>query len=176
MPKLNKDLRILNCSDNSLTCLPYLYGTQITTLDCSHNKLTYLPRFPYELDTLYCYNNLLERLPRLNDNLYKLYCGINRLTSLPILNKKLRHLIIIQNPIQNIIDNTNRNINIRIKIIVLRKFRFLYCCIKYKKQFRKWLWELREKKIKEQFHPKYLLDNLDNEDVDLDEVLENWTK
>ena len=37
---------------------------------------------------------------------------------------------------------------------IMRRFRCLYFSIKYKKQFRKWLWErVRLPKIQQQFHP-----------------------
>ena len=46
--------------------------------------------------------------------------------------------------------------------------------VKFKKQLRKWLWEkVREKQIMDKYHPKYLLEHLD-ENTDLDEFLNIW--
>jgi hypothetical protein len=51
----------------------------------------------------------------------------------------------------------------------------LYYCLKYKKQFRHWLWvRIREPKIREAFHPRYLIEKLPDEETDLDEVLDHW--
>jgi len=37
------------------------------------------------------------------------------------------------------------------------------------------LWiKIREPLIRERYHPRYLLENLHGEDIDLDTVLENW--
>ena len=59
-------------------------------------------------------------------------------------------------------------------IRVFKYFRHLWYCLQYKKQFKKWLWEkVREPKIKKLYDPKYLVENL-GEDDDLDEVLKNW--
>jgi hypothetical protein len=44
----------------------------------------------------------------------------------------------------------------------------LYYCLKYKKR----LWEIRESIMMKKYHPKYLA-NIKDED-DLDEILETW--
>jgi hypothetical protein len=50
----------------------------------------------------------------------------------------------------------------------------LFYSLKYKKQFRDWLWlKVREPNIMKQFHPSRLLENLEDEDADLDEALNN---
>jgi phage anti-repressor protein len=55
----------------------------------------------------------------------------------------------------------------------LNDCRHLYYCIKFKKQFKYWLWELiRQPKIIQKYHPTYLMDYLDVEDLDV--VLDNW--
>ena len=63
---------------------------------------------------------------------------------------------------------------IKIKIKKLNSFHFLYYCLKFKKKFRKILWEkIREPQIKQQYHPNYLINNL-KEDTDLDVFLSTW--
>ena len=65
-------------------------------------------------------------------------------------------------------------IKIKQNIKILNNFRYLYYSLQFKKQLRKWLWEkVRDKHIMDKYHPKYLLENLD-EDDDLDTVLNNW--
>jgi hypothetical protein len=49
--------------------------------------------------------------------------------------------------------------------------------LKFKKQFRKWLWiNIREKKAKQKYSPEklsMLLDMLDVEDIDMD-IIDKW--
>jgi hypothetical protein len=56
-------------------------------------------------------------------------------------------------------------------------FRFLYYCLKFKKQFRKWLWvNVREKNTKQKYCPENLsklLNTLDVEDIDMD-IIDKW--
>ena len=60
------------------------------------------------------------------------------------------------------------------KLKIFNKFRYLYYCLKFKKQFRNWLWvKIREPKIREKYSHNYLVENL-HEDTDLDELLDNW--
>lgn len=105
-------------------------------------------------------------LPPLNENLQKLYCYNNQLISLQLLNKNLKELYYYNNPINEIIntENITQNIGftlINIKIQKLNNFRHLYYCLKFKKQFRNWLWiKVREPFIMKKYHPKYLIKNL----------------
>jgi hypothetical protein len=69
------------------------------------------------------------------------------------------------NPIYEIICHKR---NIRKDIKTLNNFRYLFYCLKYKKR----LWEIRESIIMKKYHPNYL-HNLKEED-DLDEILETW--
>ena len=65
-------------------------------------------------------------------------------------------------------------ITIKQNIQTLNNFRHLYYYLKFKKQFRKWLWEkVREPNIKKLYNPIYLIENLGQDD-DLDTVLNNW--
>ena len=50
----------------------------------------------------------------------------------------------------------------------------VYYSLRIKKQLRKFLWEkVRKKKIMDKYHPKYLLENL-QENENLDDFLNNW--
>jgi hypothetical protein len=63
----------------------------------------------------------------------------------------------------------------RMKQIInkLYNFRYTYYCLKFKKHFKRWLWErVREPKIMKQFHPDNL--NALNESDDLEEFIEDW--
>ena len=77
----------------------------------------------------------------------------------------------------NDLDNIIKTYEIPIKtnkiLKIINKFRSLYYQLKFKKHFIKWLWKSRERYFAEKYHPKYLLENLD-ENTDLDEFLNNW--
>ena len=184
-----KQLTHLYCSDNQLTSLPPL-NENLTQLDCSHNKLTWLPPLNNNLEYLTCSYNHLTWLPHLNDNLQKLYCSRNQLTELPSLNDNLRYLDCNYNPLTWLPPLNNklqmlycRNTNIfnkntylyDNKIKTLRKFRNTYYLLKFKKHFKRWLWEkVREPKIMAKFHPSHLT-NLEETD-DLEVFLDDWIK
>ena len=168
LPPLNNKLTHLYCSDNHLTWLPHL-NNNLTHLNCSSNQLTWLPPLNNTLIQLDCSGNKLTELPPLNNNLTQLYCSFNCLTSLPPLNNNLTHLYCSRN---NIFNNNINNINI---IQTLRKFRNTYYLLKFKKHFKRWLWEkVREPKIMAKFHPSHL-DALEETD-DLEVFLEDWIK
>jgi Leucine-rich repeat (LRR) protein len=172
LPDLPQNLEELNCSNNELTTLPDL-PPNLITLYCRNNQLTSLPTLPPNLITLYCRNNQLTSLPNLPQNLQVLYCYDNELTSLPNLPQNLQVLYCNNNPIYKIININSLSI-LKQNIQILNNFRYLYYCLKFKKQLRKWLWEkVREPIVKKLYNPNYLIENL-GEDDDLDTVLDNW--
>ena len=157
-----KQLRVLICSYNHLRELPPL-NNNLDYLYCSDNQLTELPFLNNKLKYLECSYNQLRLLPPLNNNLTDLYCHHNQLTWLPPLNNNLKYL--------NCFYNYN-NTNI---IKILRNFRYTYYLLKYKKHFKRWLWEkVREPKVMAKFHPDHLT-NLEDTD-DLEVFLEDWIK
>jgi len=141
-------------------------------LYCYKNQLTSLPTLPQNLQILYCFNNELTSLPTLPQNLKKLHCSDNELNYLPTLPQNLETLCWVNNLIYKIVNNDSL-FQIKQIIQLLNNFRHLYYCLKFKNQLRKWLWKSKEKEIMEKYHPKYLLENLGDED-DLDTVLNNW--
>jgi hypothetical protein len=185
------NLEILICSENRLTSLNVNMNTKLKELYCSNNHLTSL-HLNKNLEILYCYNNQLTSL-HLNENLQELYCSENQLTSL-LLNEKLEILYCDHNHLSSLYLNENvrtfyysdnpifettkhinkKTINGKQKLKILNNFRFLYYSLKFKSRFRYWLWErIREPKIQEKYHPRYLIENL-YKDTDLDTVLDNW--
>jgi Leucine-rich repeat (LRR) protein len=154
VPELNRfeRLEVLCCYNNQLTCLPKLHET-LEDLCCSNNKLTSLPKLPETLNYLDCYNNKLTSLPNLPKTLKCLCCHNNQLIRLPELPETLLKIYISHNPIKNIINATNMY-DIRKQVNIHNKFIFLYYCLKFKKQLRKWLWErVRLPKIQEEMKP-----------------------
>jgi Leucine-rich repeat (LRR) protein len=166
LPVLNEKLEFLNCSVNKLTSLPVLNET-LESLYCSSNQLTSLPKLNEKLGSLNCSVNKLTSLPVLNENLKYLDCNNNKLTSLPVLNENLKCLYYLDNPIFEILPYYNFYIMSK-NIKTLNNFRYLYYCLKYKKR----LWKFRELIIMKKYHPDYLI-NLTEED-DLDEKLKLW--
>jgi len=162
-----KKLEILICDRNKLTSLPDL-PKKLERLDCEYNNLTSLPVLPENLKSLLCHYNNLSSLPILPENLKSLYCHNNKLRSLPVLPENLKEFSFFVNPISEIIphnydyDVLNKNIKI------WNNFRHLYYCLKYRKIFLKGM----ESVIKKRYHPSYL-DDLKEED-DLDEKLGAW--
>jgi len=161
-----KKLERLYCNNNNLTSLP-VSPKHLKYFSCSYNNLTSLPILPEKLQLLCCSYNNLTSLPVLPENLKRLYCFNNKLTSLPVLPKDLIWLYNHGNPIYDIINNNNLNI-IKKNIIILNNFRHLYYCLKYRKRFLR----MMEPVIKKRYHPSYL-DDL-KEDDDLDEKLNGW--
>jgi len=95
------------------------------------------------------------------------------LVSLPLLNKKLIYLCCDENPF-DLLDSDDTIDKIRQQIQTLSNFKHLYFSLKFKTQFKKWLWELvREPKIALKFHPSYLAEHL-VDGVELENILEEW--
>jgi Leucine-rich repeat (LRR) protein len=112
-------------------------------------------------------------LPTLPHNLELLHCFRNQLTSLPTPPQNLKELYCHANPISKIVNSNTLFQRIK-NIKILNHFRDLYYCLKFKKQFRKWLWEkVRLPNVNKMYNPIYLIENLGDED-DLDTVLDNW--
>ena len=182
LPELNDSLQELYCSNNQLTSLPEL-NHSLQSLYCSYNQLTSLPELNDSLQRLYCSKNQLTSLPELNHSLQKLYCSYNQLTSLPELNHSLQELYCDHNQFSLIINHigflTNEHKNIlNNKIKTLHRFRLLFWSLKYKKQFRDWLWlKVRLPKIEQMYHPNKLNELLNESEMneeELDNVFSNW--
>ena len=62
---------------------------------------------------------------------------------------------------------------------LLQKVKFTFMCVKYKKQFRDWLWvKVRLPKTQHKYHPNnliMLLNGIDDNDLDdFDNAINNW--
>ena len=177
LPPLNENLNILFCQSNQLTYLPPL-NANLTILNCQSNQLSYLPPLNENLERLHCQNNQLSYLPQLNENLERLHCQNNNLTFLPSLNDILQVFVYNDNPIHEILydasDVTSDIILEKIKIQKINRFREFYYSLKFKQQFRNWIWvKIREPKIILQYHPNNL-GKLNDETTDLIDFLDNW--
>jgi hypothetical protein len=183
LPTLPSTLTHLFCYHNQLTQLPTLPST-LTHLFCFHNQLTQLPTLPSTLTHLFCQENQLTQLPSLPPTLIKLYCNNNQLTQLPTLPSTLEVLDCRCNvlPFGDEIYDTNMMeciIQIRNKNNIIIRFKELFYDLKYKKQFRDWLWvNIREPKIKNKYHPDKLIKLLEGPENltldELDELYDNW--
>ena len=183
LPELNNGIQHLCCSSNPLTSLPELkHGLRI--LNCSHTQLTSLPELNDALRYLDCSYNQLTSLPQLNINLKYLHCNNNQLISLPELNNKLEFLNCSNNlllpPViwfnNDLLNQEDRN-RINNACQQLYRVKLLFWSLKYKAQFRHWLWvKVRLPKIEKAYHPSKLneLLNADMSEEELDNVLSNW--
>jgi hypothetical protein len=153
------DIEIIDVSNKKLTFIPDLSKfTKLTHLICSGNKLTQLPPLNNELLHLNCDSNNIKYLPNLSHSLFTLYFKYN--------------------PIDDILKTFVFKIGgltLGKKIKILNSFRYTYYCLRFKTQFKKWLWEkVREPKIMQKFHPDHL--NTLKETDDLEVFLEDWVK
>ena len=188
LPPLPPTLKILEINNNKLTSLPPL-PEWLILLVVSSNKLTSLPPLNKCLIQLICNDNQLITLPGIPDTLEYLYCFDNKLASLPDL-KNIQTIRYYRNPIYHIVseaigfpfvyyddDNTNQVINI---IAILNKFKMMYYSLKYKKQFRDFLWlKIRERNIRKHYHPENLKKLLSGKkdpmnSEEFDQLLNNW--
>ena len=188
LPTLPRTLKMLYCSNNQLTQLPTLPPT-LTMLLCCYNQLKQMPNLQPTLTDLFCYNNQLSQLHSLPLTLKYLVCCNNQLKQLPTLPSTLLHLDCRNNlfpfdhgihdepfdatsKMKYIIEITNKN-----NIII--RFKELFYTLKYKKQFRHWLWvHIREPKIRNKYHPDNLIKLLEGSEKltldELDELDDNW--
>ena len=178
---LNNNLKYVDCSHNKLTSL-YELPENLQEFFCNNNMLTSLPKLPKlpnNLKHFDCSNNRLTQLPMLNENLKRLYCSNNKLNSFPLINDALRICHCNDNPIFDNINSFDIDI-IRYKVNKIYNFKHLYFSLKFKNQFRDWLWvRIREPKIKELYSPKnlnILLDNMvDVEDEnEFQNIINTW--
>ena len=183
LPPLPQTLEYLFCSYNPLTSLPPL-PTNLLHLYCDKTGLTSLPvELPQNLSHLHCVGNNLTSLPELPPNLSHLYCSHNNLNSMPTLPQSINGFSYYFNPIwekqrqlirsHNVNDESSILITIK-QINTYNSFRDLYYSLKFKNQFRNWLWEkVIKPKSEQKYHPNNLIQKLD-ENTDLDTVLINW--
>lgn len=182
LPTLPNELKWLYANENRLTELPYLPLT-LTDLCCSYNELTSLPNLNERLEYLDASYNKLTRLPKIPSSLQQLCIINNELSILPPFTKKIHNILAFHNPFPfHYIDpyHIPKQLAIfRIKNDRLIRFKQLFYALKFKKQFRSWLWEkVREPKIREKYHPDNLMKMLEEcgeDDVDkFEQLMEQW--
>ena len=198
LPPLPARMKHLYCSKNKLEALPPL-PPELIELVCSHTNITELPPLPPTLTYLYCGRNNLSKLPPLPPTLTYLYCASTQLTCLPPLpdglltlmcvsNEKLLFLpmlpaatnawrVYTNNP--HLIYHQLSNIGIgaqsikqliNAQNIILRRFKFTFYCLKYKRQLREWLWDkVRRPNVERRYHPDNVIRLLE-EGVAIDDL------
>jgi Leucine-rich repeat (LRR) protein len=185
IPQLPSNLQKLFCTNNNLTILPILPNT-LTYLDCSKNQINQLPICSRNLHMISCSYNKLTEIPNSYSNIKLLYCSNNDIISIPFLSKNLSAIICDNTWLYsnfNLYDVEQHSYFIHsfvardIAVIInkLNKFKYLYNCLKCKTQLIKLLWNMREKKAKELYHPNNLIKLLNTtSEEEVDETLEKW--
>jgi Leucine-rich repeat (LRR) protein len=187
LPNLNENLEELDCSNNKLTVLPK-FNDKLSILNCSYNQLTNIPRLNENIYKINSYHNLLKELPQLNNKFICKICLKNNLSQLPNLNNMMTIIVskigtkdqlLRRSFLTDIISDTLYHCSIPILVLkymhIIENFRFTYYCLRFKTQFKKWLWErVRQPNIMAKFHPDHL--NTIKERDDLEVFLEEWTK
>jgi Leucine-rich repeat (LRR) protein len=185
IPSLPSNLENLFCTNNKLTMLPILPDT-LQKLDCSKNQITQLPMCSRKLYMISCSYNKLTEIPNSYSNIILLYCSNNDIISMPFLSKKLTGIVCSNTWFYsnfNLYDIERHSYFINsfvardISIIInkINKFKYIYHCLKYKRQIMKWLWKMRERRATELYHPSNLIKLLETVTEDeIDEALEKW--
>ena len=108
----------------------------------------------------------------LNDEIEHINCQYNPISRLPYLHDKLKCLFFNNTPIsQNFTSIDNKDMKNQINIYMHK-----FYTLKYKDQFRRWLWNVREKIAISKYSP----DNLElllmdvEDDNEFQEVLDSW--
>lgn len=175
LPALPLSLKELYCDNNKLTSLPLLPDNVLFTINCSNNQLTILPKIPDSLYMLYCYNNQINYIPEgkgmkilncYNNPIYERieYIRINYILS--------PFKLTVNYPSMSNYDFYTSNIKMLHKFI---KFQETFYTIKYKNKFKKWLWDIRERKAIDKYSPENLLAILEKtKDEDYQDILDTW--
>ena len=173
LPKLSKKLVKLACSHNQLNRLPTL-SNKLYLLNCSNNQLINLPALPSKLEIINCSHNKLINIPALPNIIDMLICSHNQLQYLPIIPNTILNFGYNHNPIYDIINSDNINtINTRLSII--RRFKFLYFMLKYKKQFINFYYKkVVEPRVIIRSHPSNLIKMINNNPNDDIIKIINW--
>ncbi len=163
LPLLPDTLKELNCSNNNLTELCDLSAFyKLNVLNCSNNQLINLPALSSTLEIINCSHNQLINIPTLPNIIDMLICSHNQLQNLPIIPNTILNFAYNYNPIYDIINSDNINtINTRLSII--RKFKFLYFILKYKKRFINFYYKkVVEPRVIIRSHPSNLIKIINN--------------
>ena len=185
IPPLPSNLKKLFCMNNNLTMLPILPDT-LTHFDCSRNQIKQLPISSKSLRVFSCSHNKLTEIPNSYSNIVLLYCSNNDIISLPFLSNKLTGITCDNTWLYstfNLYDvvqyayfmNTFVAKDISHIINKIHKFKYSYNCVKFKIQFLKWLWKMRERMARKIYHPSNLIKLLNTvSEEEVDEALEKW--
>lgn len=178
----------IDISHNGLQVLPELPPTLIK-IDISYNYIKKLPKLPETLEHLYLNYNFVEEFPALPNSIKMLNSVDNKLTKLPIIPDSLQYISVSHNPYTkmpflneylyknqiypNVYPNVVSSDLLRRYVNGFYKFAHLFYSLKYKKQFRRWLWEkVREPIIKKRLSPERLNSLIEqNLALDLEQIL-----
>ena len=120
-------------------------------------------------------------MPKLNTELRELVCNYTKITVFPELNENLDTLYSGCVKLHKLFHNDGVITDAKKQFINgVYKCRYRLMCLKYKAQFRRWLWErVRRPLIELRYHPDQLLERLNgmrnaDDDDELTTVVESW--
>jgi len=187
LPELPESISRLIISRTSLERLPDRLPSRLMYFVLEKNpKLEQLPPLPCELSLFTCVDTSVRELPPLPEFLYRLYCWNNELVDLPRIPPNLRYLRCANNPFtlspwinalhkevpqqQDIMQDdmfSYGQLYVDIKEIqTIYRFREMYYAVRFREQFRRWLWIPRERTIKRNLHPERLVRFLEITEID----------
>lgn len=174
LPELPSSLEFLCCGNNRLLELRKL-PSSLLHLECSNNFIKQLPQLPSKLQCLECINNFIRVIPSFPSELRSIHCSNNLIYNLPLLPINLQEFYCENNFATEFFDETDEIENIIDDVNSIYKFRHFYYSLKFKCQFKKWLWEkVRQPKIQSIYSPENVLRTLEkiqeDDDINDDEV------
>jgi len=142
----------------------------LTNLMCNNNQLSLIVGpLPVGLKIFYAYQNQLASIGPLPFGLQSLIVHHNCFSMLPDMPLSLFNMIVCYNP--GLIYRTLDIACINETNLKIKKFVFLYFCLRFRAAFRRWLWEgVRLRAVNLRYHPSRVAWLLEEGGVELEEL------
>lgn len=176
-PKFPNTLYSLNCSYNKLRIITNLPDS-LEIIILISNQIEKIQKFPNNIKIINIDYNLLTELPIIPENTEEFTCNHNKLISMPKIKSNKIWYLCFNCEVHGFYKSEYDNYEIIKKINLINKFKSIYYHLLCRNKLRKWLWEnVREKKIRELYHPDKLNKLIANaNDDEFEEILNDWCK